>query len=745
MSGEKRKRTSRGESRDCEQDEGEPRTSMRGFHSIESSKDDLVGVDANEQVVEDSVRYYAEEIRPTIRSLCRKYGSSRFQEIFQLAGTIGSQVNPVPYLQVLGMPGTGKYSLVRDMLRLSGSVFGYINGSYTKWLCGQRGGSLHKISVDNLFMRPVEQIRRKLVKSGIFSARRRKSGGGQLEGELEGFSASTCSIIDFVEELRLIRREYSEYLHKNSGDSDDQDSVVNSESSTNEGGAGADAETGSRTESRHIFLVVKDVTAISKNRPDFLLTLMRLHEHLRDVEVLPAKRERFTANVGFCVIFIDNFGIPEDFFCSHTPFPVIWFSSYGDIQTFDILANLRLNSDIREVGPGGEALRQCDRSNARSILVNTLLRSYVKGSIDYVPKSGTDPSGIRLNLTGGDDKHSFIPMEALQYIWTEFVAELTTLLHPYIKSDFREIIFKTSNLWPVFLLPLVSGQLYLTRSADFDYQVNSVTQNLLKLFKRHYGSLTKNVYSHYLPQLLQGDLISSSENSGKILNYGFMKSDSQVSMPYFAKLLLVSAYVASKVPKKDDKTLFNSLVASKVRSRRGRRRPRQGATGGEESKKRESFSLIRWLAVADCIALHITGDHGIELSVPIFEQISEIVRVGLVIPATGRWSQLILSRGELGGPLHNISPLQDLSVGQNIGVEMAMYRQGSHGLNSCPGFSHSAYSAYSSSLKLSNPESPINMEDPRALYMLQAPFDMIEAFSVEIGVILSEVIPESSL
>ncbi|KAJ1608037.1 ORC5 like AAA+ ATPase [Cryptosporidium canis] len=725
MSGEKRKRTSRGEPRDCEQDEDEPRTSMRGFHSIESSKDDLVGVDANEQVVEDSVRYYAEEIRPTIRSLCRKYGSSRFQEIFQLAGTIGSQANPVPYLQVLGMPGTGKYSLVRDMLRLSGSVFGYINGSYTKWLCGPRGGSLHKISVDNLFTRPVEQIRRKLVKSGIFSAKRR-------------------SIIDFVEELRLIRREYLEYLHKRSGDGDDQDAVVSSEDSTNEGGP--EAETGSRTESRYIFLVVKDVTAISKNRPDLLLTLMRLHEHLRDVVVLPAKRERFTANVGFCVIFIDNFGIPEDFFCSHTPFPVIWFSSYGDIQTFDILANLRLNSDIREVGPGGEALRQCDRSNARSILVNTLLRSYVKGSIDYVPKSETDPSGIRLNLTGGDaDKHSFIPMETLQSIWTEFVAELTTLLHPYIKSDFREIIFKTSNLWPVFLLPLVSGQLYLARNADFDEQVGSVTQTLLKLFRRHYGSLTKNVYSHYLPQLLQGDLISSCENSGKILNYGFMKSDSQVSMPYFAKLLLVSAYVASKVPKKDDKTLFNSLVASKVRSRRGRRRPRQGATGGEESKKREAFSLIRWLAVADCIALHITGDHGIELSVPIFEQISEIIRVGLVIPATGKWSQLILSRGELGGPLHNISPLQDLSVGQNIGVEMAMYRQGSHGLNSCPGFNHSAYSAYASSLKLSNPESPINMEDPRALYMVQAPFDMIEAFSVEIGVILSEVIPESSL
>lgn len=740
MSGEKRKRESKTKLIDSENNEGELTCSAREFHSIESSKGDLGDLDASEQVIQTSLRYYPEEVQPVIHSLCRKYGSSRFREIFQLANTIGSDTNSLPYLQVLGMPGTGKYSLVRDMLKMSGSVFGYVNGAYTKWLCHSKGGCVNKISVENLFIRPIEQIRKKLIKKGVISAKKRRSRVGLLESELESPSTSANNIIEFVDELRLIKKEYSEYLQRQQ---DGLDGETNSEGgSTNDG----EDERAGPARSRCIFLIVKDVTTISKNGPDLLLTLMRLHEHLRDVMVLPAK-ERLTVRVNYCVIFIDHFGIPEDFFCTHLPFPVVWFSSYSDIQSFDIMANLRLGSDIREMRSHTEAKPTvCDRKSSQSVLVNTLLSSYVKGSIDFIPRSDEAGKGfagggcIRLNLlerTGDADKQSLIPIEVLHSIWTEFVAEMTTMLHPYIRSDFREIVFKVNNLWPVFLLPLVSGELYFTGSLDDGDEVHSITQTLLKLFKRHYGVLARNVYSHYLPELFQGDLISNSKNASRVLNYGFLKNASQVNMPYFTKLLLVSAYVASKVPKKDDKTLFRSLVASKLNSKRGHKKTKRQREEKGESRRREAFSLIRWIAVADCIALHITGSQGIDLSVPIFEQIGDIVRLGLVIPVSGKWSQLVLSRGETGGPLHSISPLQDLSIGQNLGVEISMYRQGGFGFNS------SATSVHANHWKLTHSESPINMEDPRTLYIIQAQSDMIEAFSAEIGVILSEVIPAS--
>ncbi|OII71675.1 uncharacterized protein cubi_01289 [Cryptosporidium ubiquitum] len=740
MVGEKRKRTSKIETKDCENSENEFTENIRGFYSIESSKEDLGNIDANEELIQNSLKYYPEEIQPIIRSLCIKYGSSRFQEIFQLANTIGSNNNSIPYLQVLGMPGTGKYSLVKDMLKRNGSIFGYMNGAYTKWLCNSKGGCINKIAVENLFIRPIEQIRKKLIKKGIFNNKKGRSKISLFENELESSSTSANNIIEFIDELRLIKKEYSEYLQKHSSEENNSlDDDLNSESSTNDG----EVEL-AKVKSKSIFLIVKDVTTISKNKPDLLLTLMKLHEHLRDVIILPAKKEKCIVNINYCVIFIDNYGIPDDFFCTHLPFPVIWFSSYNDIQSFDIIANLRLNTNIKEIDLDNEILKVYERKNSQSILVDTLLSSYIKGSIDFFPKTETNSSRIKLNLLKDDtNKQNIISIETLYSIWTEFIAEMITILHPYLKSDFKEIIFKINNLWPVFLLPLVSGELYFTRNKNNDDEIHSVTQKLLNRFKRHYDSLTRNVYSHFLPELFQGDLISTNENASGILNYGFLKNISQINMPYFTKLLLLSAYVASKVPKKDDKTLFHNLVASKLKSKRGRKRTNKQNLGKVESRNKEAFSLIRWIAIADCIALHITGKQGIELSVPIFEQINDIVRLGLVIPVTGKWSQLVLSKGEASGPLFNISPLQDLSVGQNIGLEIAMYRQGNIGFNSSSGFNNLYNAVSTNNLKLTYLESPINIEDPRTLYIIQAPSEMIEAFSMEIGVILKEIIPEN--
>ncbi|KAH8585202.1 ORC5 like AAA+ ATpase [Cryptosporidium sp. chipmunk genotype I] len=739
MCNEKRKRASRVEGKDCENIENEFMGNIRGIDSIESSKGDLGNIDANEQLIKNSLKYYPEEIQPTIHSLCRKYGSSRFQEIFQLANTIGSNINSIPYLQVVGMPGTGKYSLVKDMLKKNDSVFGYMNGTYTKWLCNSKGGSINKISIENLFIKPIEQIRKKLIKKGIFNSKKRKSRIGFFESDLES-SSSANNIIEFIDELRLIKKEYSEYLkrHNSEGDSN-LDDDLNIERSTNDG----EIEQADRVKSRSIFLIIKDVTTISKNRPDLLLTLMKLHEHLRDVIILPAKKENFVTNVNFSLIFIDNYGIPEDFFCSHTPFPVIWFSSYNDIQSFDIMANLRLDTDIKSIDPNDKISKVYDRKNSQSLLVNTLLTSYVKGSVDFIPKTETNSSGIKLNLLKDDtNKQNIISIELLYSIWTEFIAEIITVLHPYLKSDFKEIIFKVRSLWPVFLLPLVSGELYFTRNENYGEEVYSVTQTLLNRFKRHYAALTKNIYSHFLPELFQGDLISNNINTSGILNYGFLKNVSQINMPYFTKLLLVSAYVASKVPKKDDKTLFHNLVASKLKSKKAKRKNNKQSSEEVESRNKEAFSLLRWIAIADCIALHITGKQGIELSVPILEQINDIVRLGLVIPVSGKWSQLVLSKGDVSGPLFNISPLQDLTLGQNIGLEIAMYKQGNAGFNSCSGLNNS-YGSTSNNLKLTYLESPINIEDPRALYIIQAPNEMIEAFSIEIGVILKEIIPEN--
>ncbi|TRY52081.1 Origin recognition complex, subunit 5 [Cryptosporidium tyzzeri] len=740
MGGEKRKRTSQVETDYYENNENEFTGNIRRIHSIESSKEDLGNIDASEQLIQDLLKYYPEEIQSTIRSLCRKYGSSRFQEIFQLANTIGSNTNSIPYLQVIGMPGTGKYSLVKDMLKKNDSIFGYMNGAYTKWLCNSKGGCINRISIENLFVKPVEQIRKKLIKKGIFNSKKRRSRIGLFESELES-SSSANNIIEFIDELRLIKKEYTEYLqkHKSKGDSD-LDDDLNSGGSTYNG----EIEEVDKVKSRSIFLIVKDVTTISKNRPDLLLTLIKLHEHLRDVLILPAKKEKFIININFSLIFIDNYGIPEDFFCSHSPFPVIWFSNYNDIQSFDIMANLRLNTDIKNIDLNYEILKVYDRKSSQSFLVNTLLNSYIKGSVDFILKTDTNSNGIKLNLLKDDtNKQSFIPIDILYSIWTEFIAEIITILHPYLRSDFREIIFKVQCLWPVFLLPLVSGELFFTVNENYEDEVYSIVQTLLNRFKRHYGTLTKNIYSRFLPELFQGDLISSNINTNGILNYEFLKNVSQINMPYFTKLLLVSAYVASKVSKKDDKTLFHNLVSSKLKSKRGRRKINKQSSEKVKSRNKEAFSLIRWIAIADCIALHITGKQGIELSVPILEQINEIVRLGLVIPVSGKWSQLVLAKGDVGGPLFNISPLQDLTLGQNIGLEVAMYKQGNTGFNYCYGLNGSSNPASTNNLKLTYLESPINMEDPRALYVMQAPSEMIETFSIEIGVVLKEIIPEN--
>ncbi|KAF7456212.1 putative origin recognition complex subunit 5 [Cryptosporidium felis] len=749
MNGEKkRKRANAKKPGSVVPDENEPDATSKGeieadiealeFSGVNSAKDNLENLDFNESVIQSAVEFYPEEIRPTVYSLCKKYGNSRFEEIFQLVNTIGSQTNSVPYLQVLGMPGTGKHSIVMDLLKKNGSVYGFIDGTYAKWLSHPKGSCMYKISVENLFVRPVEKIRKKLIKKNIFCNRRRKTKMDLLENELEDSCTSANSIIEFIDELRLISREYVEFLQKEGHDEDEEaEDEVETQDSTRDGEMQP-----IEVRSRCIFLVVKNVTTISKHRPDLLLTLIKLHEHLRDTLILPVKRENILAQVNFSVVFIDNYGIPEDFFSSHSPFPIIWFSSYNEAQCFDILANIRINKSIKD--PDCQV-----KKSSKSIVIASLQASYRLGCIEIVdsPDSELSISGIKLKaVEDNGQKETFISIEVLNLIWIEFVAEIVTVLYPYLKSDFSEIIFKVKRSWPVFLLPLVAGEVYFRKqefeqSFQFDEdEVHVVTQALLKRFKRHYNKMITNIYSHFLPELFQADLILSSNVSAGILNYGFPKDISQVSMPYFSKLLLVSAYVASKVDKKDDKMLFYNLVSSKLKTKKGRRRVKKQKQEDEEDVGREAFSLIRWLAVADCIALHITGSHGLDQSVPVLEQISDIVSLGFVVPIGGKWGQLTQPKGEICGALSEISPIQDLTIGQNIGIEMAIYRQNNGGTNSY--FSSFINSSSGHSSKLTYPEPPINIEDPRTLYIVQAPKAMIETFSTDIGIVLKEIIPE---
>ncbi|KAH8741751.1 hypothetical protein FG386_001325 [Cryptosporidium ryanae] len=719
------------------------------FHSIESNSEEKAQLEFNESLIKNGISYYSDKLRSAIYSLCKKYGSSRHHEIFQIANMIGSNENSVPYLQVLGISGTGKYTLITDFLNKNKSIFGCINGTYSKWLgSGSKGNTLHKISIDNLFVRPLEQIRRGLVENGVIHSKKRKSALVSSQGDNE-CRFDSCSEVgtlkDFVDELRRIKKEFREHLLNSSTQNcgevcpdhekkDKLSSKIGKRKVEGELVIGTDGD--KQFVTRNIFLVVRDVTTLSKNRPDFLLTLIRLHEHLRETILIP-KYEEKKAYVSFSVVFIDNNGIPEDFYCNHVPFPIIWFSAYNDAQCFDIIVNSRMSYKIDEISLDTLS-DNLDNDKKYKLMLDSLKESYRKEAIEFVNGRNIASKyiGVKLLLIGdkcnNKDVEDYISIEMLNLIWKEYVAEMITVLHPFLKSDFMELVFKIKVSWPIFLFPIITGEILMSKkSLDNNYNeyISELVTSLIKRFKRHYSALKTNIYSHVIPELFQGELLSE-RNLNKSLSYSFLKDQFGVEMPYFSKLLLVSAYIASKINKKDDKRLFHTLVSSKLKTNKSRKRTNKTTIKNSYSDECESkpFSLIRWLAIADCIALHISGTDGIDPTVSVFEQINNIVRLGFVVPANGKWGQTVQTKRLL----FDVSPISGLTVGNNMGIEMTTFRQ-----NNIYGVNKSG-----NNIKIANIESQVNMEDPRALYMIQVPESIIETFSIDIGVLLKEVIPD---
>ncbi|KAH7647918.1 ORC5 like AAA+ ATpase [Cryptosporidium bovis] len=725
------------------------------FYSIESNSEEKTQSEFNELLIKNGLSYYSGGLKSTIYSLCKKYGSSRFHEIFQIANMIGSNENAVPYLQVLGMSGTGKYTLITDFLNKNKSIFGCIDGTYSKWLSNSsKGNTLHKISIDNLFVRPVEQIKKSLIQSGIISGKKKKP-FILSEGEDEccyDSSVDVNTLKEFVDELRRIKKKYREYLLQNNTENecegnlslekkDEENNNAKKRKFKEELDSGLGEVNRQKFVTRNIFLVVKDVTTLSKNRPDFLLTLIKLHEHLRETILIP-KTEEKKAHVNFSVIFIDNNGIPEDFYCNHVPFPVIWFSAYNDVQCFDVIVNSRMNQSINDFNLGipNEGL---DNNKKYKLMLDSLKESYRKEAIEFVKdNNGTDEFiGIRLLLIddqcNNKDIESYMSAKMLDSIWKEYVAEMVTVLHPFLKSDFMELLFKIRISWPIFLFPVITGEILMSkRSLDNNYSeyINELIMSLIKRFKRHYNKLKTNIYSHVIPELFQGELLSGQNISNRALCYSFLRDQFRVEMSYFSKLLLVSAYIASKISKKDDKKLFHTLVASKLKTSKSKKRIKSTNINNSCSDECENkpFSLIRWLAIADCIALHITGTDGVDPTVLFFEQINNLVRLGFVIPVNGKWGQMVQTKGCVRGQLFDVSPISELTIGQNMGIEMTLFRQNNI---------FRSNSSHCNNTKMTNVESLVNMEDPRALYMTQIPESMIETFSMDIGILLKEIIP----
>ncbi|OII76288.1 hypothetical protein cand_010460 [Cryptosporidium andersoni] len=664
-------------------------------------------VKSNEKLHNILKSNYLPQIQIALDKLYTKYGEPRLNEILKIANMIGYVENPVPYLQIIGMPGSGKFSIIRDFLLYSNFPFGIINGCYSKWLSNSKD-TFNKISADNIFLSPIQQLRKMLEKNGMKSLKRRRQTKTEGLSDNEDIELGTThKLIEFINQLRLLKREYTEYIYNN------EDSTTR----------------------KSIFLIVKDVSTIAKNRPDILVALLSLHEHLWDVLWLSKlnSRIRDDVKVNVSVIFIDNIGIPDDLLCNHPQPPIIWFQSYSDIQCYKILTNAFNNSYILE------DLFDCvylesDRTQTKGVVYNivtqSLKDSYSSDTLEIIMDDSNESYRIYLPLIKKKSEFivDYIPKDILYVIWTEFVAEILTALYPYIRSNFKELLFIIQIMWPVALYPLCIGEVNISRSVlDGDSTtLHDTIQALILRLRRHFSIMIRNIGTHYISDLFQSDLILL-KNSRKILLYGSLIDSSHTDLPYFAKILLVAAYIASLVPRSNDKKLFLSLITLKLNSSKKRKKSLYlNKKDNNKLSNDGSFSLNRWLGIADCISLHISGKEGIEQSVSILEQVNNIVRLGLVLPLNSKWSQIVRSRGEKFGTLEQICPLSMLSIGDNMAITMASMRN----ITKTP------------TIKLPSIETPINIDDPRSMYSLQAPKSMIETCAIDIGLLLNEIIPK---
>ncbi|CXH96062.1 origin recognition complex subunit 5, putative [Plasmodium berghei] len=335
---------------------------------------------------------------------------------------------------------------------------------------------------------------------------------------------------------------------------------------------------------RSVVFILDNIRYLVRTHPDLFYALTRIHEYIKGPYNDLSKANKTTR--GLCVILINRSPLPDEIFDGLPQPPTVWFDSYTSDMCKNILYRLYSTMCFESL------LTYNDKDLKIYYTTNNNQRNNGK---EFVIKKN----------------NVVLENDVIYDIWCRYIDYIINVSYKDYKSDFHELLFICSHMWPLFIKPIIDGAL-----EPIVENMNALQRNI----DTHIRVATYNHGSHFTFELTDSVFLNQTNLKNKI------------DLSFYSKILLLGAYLASRNSPLTDKRFFNATVKGGAFNLPKKRKTRNSNESiltliGQSIPK--IFTFIRWLCLTDCL-LVCFFDEQLILNSLICQQINSLIQLGFV-------------------------------------------------------------------------------------------------------------------
>ncbi|CDU16317.1 origin recognition cmplx subunit 5 [Plasmodium yoelii] len=560
---------------------------------------------------------YFKEIIPAIpRDILGTYitclkicGFEREVQLDRMINLLGDLRDPISVIQVLGLPGMGKTKVVKSFIKLLNVPYAYVNCLMAVYQSGKSAKNaiyhtiLRDLSVS--LLKEFEEYKKfnnitdyqydptKLVPNHVSNT--------------DVFFSTLHKLLSFTpeNEFNLKKRESSKKesgkKERNKKESGKKDGGKK-ESGKKDGGKKEleDEEYNIKKNrikiysnknyykdklyDRSVVFILDNIRYLVRTHPDLFYALTRIHEYIKGPYNDLTKANKTTR--GLCVILINRSPLPDEIFDGLPQPPTVWFDSYTSDMCKNILYRLYSTMCF-------ESLLTYNDKDLKIYYTNN--NNQGNNGKEFVIKKN----------------NVVLENDVIYDIWCRYIDYIINVSYKDYKSDFHELLFLCSHMWPLFIKPIIDGTL-----EPIVENMNALQRNI----DTHIRVATYNHGSHFTFELTDSVFLNQTNLKNKI------------DLSFYSKILLLGAYLASRNSPLTDKRFFNATVKGGAFNLPKKRKTRNSNESiltliGQSIPK--IFTFIRWLCLTDCL-LVCFFDEQLILNSLICQQINSLIQLGFV-------------------------------------------------------------------------------------------------------------------
>ncbi|SCM00699.1 origin recognition complex subunit 5, putative [Plasmodium chabaudi adami] len=335
---------------------------------------------------------------------------------------------------------------------------------------------------------------------------------------------------------------------------------------------------------RSVVFILDNIRYLVRTHPDLFYALTRIHEYIKGPYNDLSKANKTTR--GLCVILINRSPLPDEIFDGLPQPPTVWFDSYTSDMCKNILYRLYSTMCFESL------LTYNDKD----------LKIY------YTTNNNQGSTGKEFVIK---KNNVVLENDVIYDIWCRYIDYIINVSYKDYKSDFHELLFICSHMWPLFIKPIIDGTL-----EPIVENMNALQRNI----DTHIRVATYNHASHFTFELTDSVFLNQTNLKNKI------------DLSFYSKILLLGAYLASRNSPLTDKRFFNATVKGGAFNLPKKRKTRNSNESiltliGQSIPK--IFTFIRWLCLTDCL-LVCFFDEQLILNSLICQQINSLIQLGFV-------------------------------------------------------------------------------------------------------------------